>query len=74
GNAGANECKTRSRAVSEEQFEVNFLTPRPRRGRQARMTDYMGSVDRARAWMYRGDNSLIRYLQGNSASWRGFHA
>ncbi|TIS98806.1 hypothetical protein [Mesorhizobium sp.] len=37
------------------------------------MTDYMGSVDRARAWMYRGDNSLIRYLQGNSASWRGFH-
>jgi hypothetical protein len=36
------------------------------------MTDYMGSVDRARAWMYRGDNSLIRYLQGNSASWRGF--
>ncbi|MER8441394.1 hypothetical protein NKH36_34055 [Mesorhizobium sp. M1312] len=37
------------------------------------MTDYMGSVDRARAWMYRGDNSLIRYLQGNSVSWRGFH-
>ncbi|RWE61124.1 hypothetical protein [Mesorhizobium sp.] len=38
------------------------------------MTDYMGSVDRARASMYRGDNSLIRHLQGNSASWRGFHA
>ncbi|TIY05037.1 MAG: hypothetical protein E5V16_23350 [Mesorhizobium sp.] len=38
------------------------------------MTDYMGSVDRARAWMYRGDNSLIRHLQGNSASWPGFHA
>ncbi|CAH2406522.1 hypothetical protein MES5069_520170 [Mesorhizobium escarrei] len=37
------------------------------------MTDYMGSVDPARAWMYRGDNSLIRCLQGNSASWRGFH-
>lgn len=37
------------------------------------MTDYMGSVDRAHAWMHRWDNSLIRYLQVNSASWRGFH-
>ncbi|MGX9575249.1 hypothetical protein, partial [Mesorhizobium sp. f-mel] len=68
-----NECKTRSRAVSEEQFEVNFLTP-PASRQASRMTDYMGSVYRARAWMYHGDNSLIRYLQGNSASWRGFHA
>ncbi|WP_165928357.1 hypothetical protein [Rhizobium sullae] len=36
-NVGANECKTRSRAVSEEQFEVNFLTPRRRGATPARV-------------------------------------
>jgi hypothetical protein len=35
------------------------------------MTDDMGSVYRARAWMYRGDNSLIRYLQGNKCELAG---
>ena len=37
------------------------------------LTHYMGSVHRARAWIYRTDNSLIRYLQGKSRSWNGIH-
>lgn len=37
------------------------------------LTHYMGSVHRARSWIYRTDGSLIRYLQGKSRSWNGVH-
>lgn len=37
------------------------------------LSDYMGSVDRARTWIYRGDASLISYMQGKGRSWRGRH-
>jgi hypothetical protein len=37
------------------------------------LTHYMGSVHRARSWIYRTDRSLIRFLHGKSISWDGMH-
>lgn len=36
------------------------------------LRDYMGSVQRARSWIYHGENSLVRYFKQDKQSWRGF--
>ncbi len=35
------------------------------------LTDYMGSVQRARSWVYNGDNSLRAKIKKGHQSWRG---